>query len=183
LYEIDIPIEGIDLFLEVIDDFDFINDRKLMRTIKKNVQKKNYDLEKLSDDFVNEILNYKDYKIISGSSDKTIKIWEVEEGTLLHTLNGHICSVFSVAFSSDNNKIVSGSSDKTIKIWDTKNCTLLHTLIGHTVFYSVAFSSDNLKIVSGSSDKTIKIWDAEKGTLLHTLNGHTNWVNAVAFSF
>lgn len=55
--------------------------------------------------------------LVSASADKTIKIWRLETGELLQTLNGHSAAVNSVAISPDGEFIVSGSSDKTIKIW------------------------------------------------------------------
>ena len=56
-------------------------------------------------------------KIISGSEDKTIKIWDANTGECLQTLEGHLDIILSVAYSPDGTKIISGSSDKTIKIW------------------------------------------------------------------
>ena len=56
-------------------------------------------------------------KIISGSFDGIIKIWDVNTGECLKTLEGHEYSVNSVAYSPDGTKIVSGSSDDTVKIW------------------------------------------------------------------
>ena len=56
-------------------------------------------------------------KIISGSGDKTIKIWNANTGQCLQTLEGHSGSVYSVAYSPDGTKIISGSFDYTIKIW------------------------------------------------------------------
>jgi hypothetical protein len=55
--------------------------------------------------------------LVSASADKTIKIWRLDTGELLQTLNGHSAAVNSVAISPDGEFIVSGSSDKTIKIW------------------------------------------------------------------
>jgi WD40 repeat protein len=56
-------------------------------------------------------------KIISGSEDNTIKIWDANTGECLKTLEGHSGWVRSVAFSPDGTKIISGSFDDTIKIW------------------------------------------------------------------
>ena len=56
-------------------------------------------------------------KIISGSDDKTIKIWDANTGECLKTLEGHSSNVQSVAYSPDGTKIISGSQDTTIKIW------------------------------------------------------------------
>ncbi len=55
--------------------------------------------------------------IVSGSHDKTIKIWDVYSGNNIKTLYT-ISNVNSVYFSSDSKLIVSGSYDTTIKIWD-----------------------------------------------------------------
>ena len=57
-------------------------------------------------------------KIISGSDDKTIKVWDMATGKLLTDLEGHEKSVTCVSFSANGYNIVSGSDDKTIKIWD-----------------------------------------------------------------
>ncbi len=79
--------------------------------------------------------------IVSGSADKSIKIWNAETGLLLNTINGHNYSVLSVAFSPDNTKIVSGSRVCSIKIWNAETGLLLNTLNGHNYsVLSVAFS-------------------------------------------
>ena len=59
-------------------------------------------------------------KIVSGSGDKTIKIWDANTGQCLKTLEGHSDDVESVAYSPDGTKIISGSDDPTIKIWGEK---------------------------------------------------------------
>jgi len=55
--------------------------------------------------------------IISGSEDKTIKIWNSNTGNLLHSLAGHARGVNAVVISQDGEQIISGSEDKTIKLW------------------------------------------------------------------
>ena len=56
-------------------------------------------------------------KIISGSGDETIKIWDANTGECLKTLEGHLDYVYSVTFGPDGTKIISCSYDETIKIW------------------------------------------------------------------
>ena len=122
-------------------------------------------------------------KIVSGSWDRAIKVWDANSGQEIHTLNGHTSSVSSVSFSPDGKNFASGSSDKTIKIWDTTSGKEILTLKGHSDFvFSVSFSPDGKKIVSGSWDKTIKVWDATSGKEILTLNGHLISVTSVSFS-
>jgi len=62
----------------------------------------------------------------------TIKLWDVKDGKIIKTLEGHTNIVNSAAFSSDGATIVSGSSDKTIKLWDSKDGKRIKILEGHT---------------------------------------------------
>ncbi|KAB5591586.1 Lissencephaly-1 [Ceratobasidium theobromae] len=125
-------------------------------------------------------------RIISGSSDKTIRVWDGQTGKMvLDPLQGHTESVNSVAFSPNGTRIVSGSSDKTIRVWDGQTGKLVFDpLQGHTsLVYSVAFSPNGTRIVSGSEDKTIRVWDGQTGKMvLDPLQGHTSSVESVAFS-
>ena len=121
--------------------------------------------------------------IISGSGDKSVKIWDAATGNCLQTLTGHTSHVFSVAYSPDGQHIVSGSFDKSVKIWDAATGNCLQTLTGHTwIVSSVAYSPDGQHIISGSFDNSIKIWDAATGNCLQTLTGHTSFVYSVAYS-
>ncbi|PVG03761.1 WD40 repeat-like protein [Serendipita vermifera] len=125
-------------------------------------------------------------RIVSGSADNTILLWDAETGEpLAKPMKGHTSSVTSVAFSADDHYIVSGSADETIRIWDAKTGQPLgEPLQGHTNWVrSVAFSPDGCRIVSGSADKTLRLWDAKTGQLWgEPIQGHTALVTSVAFS-
>ena len=124
-------------------------------------------------------------KIISGSSDKTIRVWDASTGIeMLPPLRGHDGSILSVAFSPNGSKIISGSDDKTIRVWDSSTgAEMLPPFRGHhDAIHSVAFSPDGAKIISGSHDRTIRVWDASTGIeMLPPLRGHDAGVNSVAF--
>jgi WD40 repeat protein len=137
--------------------------------------------------------------LASGSSDNTIKIWDVNTGNLKTTLTGHSDIVVSVQFSpvgfslpsGIGQYLASGSWDSTIKIWDVNTGNLKTTLTGHSSgVTSVQFSPVGVSLpsgigqslASGSYDQTIKIWDVKTGNLKATLTGHSNNVNSVQFS-
>jgi len=123
--------------------------------------------------------------IVSGSSDSTICIWNVETGHMVSRfLKGHNDSVWSVAYSPNGKHIVSGSSDKTICIWDAETEKVVSgPLKGHNGdVFSVAYSPDGKHIVSGSHDKTILIWDAETGQVVSgPLKGHNGPIRSVTY--
>ncbi|KAF5382386.1 hypothetical protein D9757_009816 [Collybiopsis confluens] len=122
-------------------------------------------------------------KIVSGSMNGAVHIWDAIAGQELAQLDGHTDRVTSVAFSPDGSKIVSGSFDQTVRIWDAVAAQQLVEFHEHTdIVTSVAFSPDGSKIVSGLADETVRIWDAVAGQPLAQLNGHTDIVTSVAFS-
>ena len=68
-------------------------------------------------------------RIVSGSNDNTIQIWDAETGKPVgEPFRGHTAWVKSVAFSPDGRRIVSGSTDKTIRIWDAEAAAIVATL-------------------------------------------------------
>jgi WD40 repeat protein len=126
--------------------------------------------------------------LASGSSDATIKLWDVATGKEQATLKGHKAGVICVAFSPDGKTLASGSNrdDTTIKLWDVATGKEQATLKGHKTGSGVTFSPDGKRLVSwggGARDTgTIKLWDVATGKEQATLWGHRSTVASVAFS-
>jgi WD40 repeat protein len=109
-------------------------------------------------------------RIVSGSWDKSVIVWDLETGTPIHRLTGHQGSVWSVAVSPDGRRVVSGSDDSTVAIWDLETGTQIHRLTGHRdQVNSVAVSPDGRRIVSGAYDQTVAVWDIDSGQRLATV--------------
>ncbi len=128
-------------------------------------------------------------RIVSGSWDKTVKVWDAQTGQEMLTLKAHTGPVSSVAFSADGKHIVSGSADKTVKVWKAHTGQEALTLKGHSgPVNSVAFSTDGKRIASASGHVwdnkpgEVKVWDAASGKEQLTLTGHTRGVPCVCFS-
>ncbi|MCU0542047.1 MAG: WD40 repeat domain-containing protein [Oscillatoriaceae cyanobacterium Prado104] len=127
--------------------------------------------------------------LVSGSDDKTIKLWNIVTGSMFYnwnairTITGHLEAVKALAISPDGQILVSGSADNTIKIWQLATGELLGTLEEHTKSVNaVAISPDGKIMISGSSDKSLKIWRLATGELIKTLKEHTKGINAVAIT-
>ncbi|KAH6892512.1 chromatin associated protein [Thelonectria olida] len=132
--------------------------------------------------------------IVSGSGDKTVRLWDV--GTGNNTLTFAVeDSVASVAFSPEMQLIASGAVNGCIWVWETRTGVPLVRIEGpdgHSEgVYSVAFSPDGENLASGSFDQTIKVWDLSvplqsirpsRGKCIKTIEGHQAFVLSVAFT-
>lgn len=104
--------------------------------------------------------------IVSGSGDKTARIWDMSDGSCSvltisdpDSLNND-AGVTSVAISPNGTLVAAGSLDTVVRIWDVATGQLVERLRGHRdSVYSVAFTPDGKGLVSGSLDKTLKYWD------------------------
>ena len=121
--------------------------------------------------------------LASGSTDISVKLWEVATGQEWRTLRGHTQAVNAVAFSRDDKTLASGGNDKTVRLWDVATGRLLRAIEAHDGFVmGVAFSPDRQTLASCGADKTIKLWDYATGRLAHTLTGYADSADTLAFS-
>ncbi len=98
-------------------------------------------------------------RIVTGSFDKTARVWEAQSGKLLVALQGHESRVNSAQFSPDGERIVTGSFDKTARVWEAQSGKLLATLQGHeSLVVGAQFSPNGQRIVTTSEDKTARVW-------------------------
>ncbi|ETO22275.1 G-protein beta WD-40 repeats containing protein [Reticulomyxa filosa] len=114
--------------------------------------------------------------ICSGSRDKTVRVWDVDNNKQIQSFNGHSDLVHCVKFSSYHchnyrqNVICSSSHDKTIRFWDFKHNKQIQIFNGHNDGVScIEFSPFNggRYLCSGSYDETIRLWDVETSKSLH----------------
>jgi WD40 repeat protein len=122
-------------------------------------------------------------RIVSGGEDRTVRIWSVETGAEIRTMNGHKSQVVCVAISPDGKRVVSGDKDKMIKIWDADSGEEVFGLTRQkSAVTGLAFSPDGKFIVSTGADRALQVWEAEKNTAIRTLNGYQLTLTCLAFS-
>jgi len=112
-------------------------------------------------------------------SSGTLRLWDLESGQTIHTLEGHTDTLMAVM--PDGRRALSASQDNTLRLWDLESGETIRTLKGHTdLVNAVAVTAGGRRALSASQDKTLRLWDLESGETIRTLKGHTDLVNAVA---
>ncbi|MCH8148029.1 MAG: hypothetical protein IH987_08560 [Planctomycetes bacterium] len=132
---------------------------------------------------------------LTGSADKTVRLWDVASGKELRRFAPHTSGVWAVALSPNSRYALSGENihlkdgkwvsgdDFSLKLWDVETNKQVRRFEGHTAgITSVVFSPDGNKALSGGHDGTVRLWEVETGKELHRFEGHTGWVYGVAFS-
>lgn len=116
------------------------------------------------------------YKLISArvkTKCGKIKIWDLQSGECLKTLNEHKDCVTSILIYK-NNKFISGSDDETIKIWDLESYECIETLENNCPVSSLLLLSNLLdnNLASGSTCGTINIWNLNEKKIVKTITEH-----------
>src|SRR5262245_42956475 len=114
--------------------------------------------------------------LIAGCEDHVIRLWDVESGKVVSTLEGHV-GLECMAISPDGKTLASGGIE-TIKLWDVsdpKKCKELATIKAHPnqKVYSLVFFPDGktLASVGYAGDGNVKVWDVGKRAEIATLRG------------
>lgn len=104
---------------------------------------------------IDETLSNPPYPVLmTGSWDRTVRIWNAETGQCVSILRGHTRGVRCLQF--DSVKLITGGMDAKIKLWNWKTGKCLRTLEGHSDSV-ISLCFDKQVLASGSSDSTIKV--------------------------
>jgi WD40 repeat protein/DNA-binding SARP family transcriptional activator len=138
--------------------------------------------------------------LVTGSSDQTVRVWDVETGHTLYMLRGQprVLAAHTIrqlpSTPPDNPPgmrqapewlLAAAGYDQLVHLWQGQGNAVAGT---HRVLhgargplYAVAISPDGRHVVAGGYDPTIYLWDRASGRLRQTLHGHTNCIYALAF--
>jgi len=102
--------------------------------------------------------------LASGSSDKTIKFWDVPSGRELRILEGHSDAVRSLAFGSHGRFLAARNADQTVKLWD---------LVGRRELRTLSSETSSLGTVVVDAEGHLLSWHYELSDVAGNVEGET----------
>lgn len=119
--------------------------------------------------------------IVSGSIDRTIRVWHLASRVCKHVLEGHQRGLYSVVFSNDDTRIASAAADDTVRVWDAATGECLQTLETlHRAPFPMVFSQDNDLLITGTLSSVVKVWQLSTAT--HVETRYDRFPSSFAFS-
>lgn len=112
--------------------------------------------------------------LISGSEDRTVRLWSLDTHTALVSYKGHNHPVWDVKFSPLGHYFATASHDQTARLWSSDHIYPLRIFAGHlSDVDTVSFHPNGCYVFTGSSDKTCRMWDINSGDSVRLFLGHT----------
>jgi hypothetical protein len=110
-------------------------------------------------------------RVVSASSDRTLRVWDLDTGQSIATLLGHEAReplrVMLMAVTADGKRALSALNNGALRIWDLDTGQSIATLVGHEASMNgVAVTPDGKRAVSASADRTLRVWDLDSGECL-----------------
>jgi WD40 repeat protein len=122
-------------------------------------------------------------RLVSGSSDMTVRIWNMNTKHCEKVLYGHSDEVNCVAVSPNGQLIASGGSDGVIFLWDAQTgAQRLRIHARAQEVFALVFSPDAKNLLSGGSDHIMRCWDVHTGREVGHLDGHAGSIRGLAIS-
>ncbi len=121
--------------------------------------------------------------LVTGSNDRTARIWDLVSGVPLLTLKGHTDGLVDVNYSPDGSLVATSGYDGTARVFDATTGENKFTFTGHqSTVWEVVFSPDGSKLATYGDDKTVRVWDLRNGTQVGVMDKSTDIIGHIEWS-
>ena len=126
--------------------------------------------------------------LLSGATDKVVRLWEVATGKELREFKGHGGGVPALAFSPDGKTVAAVGSEKSIVLWDAATGKKLGQVTGYSLAfppnseYSIVFSPDGTMVAAGDDRGAVRAWEVSSRKEIRIFDGKKGVVSRVTFS-
>jgi WD40 repeat protein len=121
-------------------------------------------------------------RLVSGSEDGTIQVWDWEKKRRVHSLKAHTSRGSGVVFPPDGKRLATASWDGTAKLWNIETGLQGSTLRGSGRLTALVFSAAGDRLAAASDEGTVRVWQPSTGQHTLFLKAHTGWIAGVSFS-
>ncbi|HAR19413.1 MAG TPA: hypothetical protein DCR46_02050, partial [Cytophagales bacterium] len=136
-----------------------------------------------SDMLIKVVVNKDATLLAAAGKNKVVYVWNLHTGALKYHFNGHLETIFSLAFSPDGNWLASASSDKKVKIWSLHTGILAHEILIHPKgVTSVQYSHDGHHLVTACYDGVIRVFSSQTYSIQKQFSPDAGRMRCVAFS-
>ncbi|XP_024991391.1 DENN domain and WD repeat-containing protein SCD1 isoform X5 [Cynara cardunculus var. scolymus] len=118
-------------------------------------------------------------KIVSGSDDHYVFVWDKQTTQLLEELKGHDAEV-SCARMLSGERVLTAAYDGTVKMWDVRTDTCVAT-VGRcsSAVLCMEYDDSTGVLAAAGRDAVANIWDIRSGRQMHKLLGHSKWIRSI----
>jgi WD40 repeat protein len=121
--------------------------------------------------------------LVTGSNDRTARIWDLVSGMPLLTLKGHSDGLVDVNYSPDGSLVATAAYDGKAMVFDAATGEAKFTLNGHEgTVWEATFSPDGRRLATYGDDKTVRVWDLSNGTQIAVMDGSTDILGHIEWS-
>ncbi|XP_049532813.1 transducin beta-like protein 3 [Anopheles darlingi] len=121
-----------------------------------------------------------DRLLATASQDKTAKLWDVSDLSVVGVLRGHRRGIWAVRFSPVDQILLTNAADCSIKLWSLTDMSCLKTLEGHdSSVLRVEFISGGMQLLSAGADGLLKLWSIKSSECLETMDKHDSRIWAL----
>ena len=120
---------------------------------------------------------------VSASADRTIRVWDLETGRCIKTIENLHSEVSSLSITPGCKRCVIGYCDGTIRVWDLDNGQCLKTINVHPdILATFDISPDGNRCVCITSNHAIYVWDIDSDKCLKKLKGRKGWIQSLSMT-